>query len=211
MVMNHYLLLGLQVDADSQQIKAAYRRMAKRFHPDTNQGSEAAAELFRQLSEAYRVLTDAKLRTVYDAELRKKESAVQQREQAEKKVRQQAAQTAPAPPEPKQKFNHFLNSLLDALFEAPEHSLPQSAPKDRAPPQKKTAATLRKNPDFNFYYYLAMEKKAPPYSCGEDGVYRRSKPTSRQRVNNAATAFSRSPGVGLLVLVCSSLWSSLSP
>lgn len=205
MMMNHYLLLGLQTDADEGQIKTAYRRMAKRFHPDTNQGSEAAAELFRQLHEAYRVLTDPGLRTLYDAKLLAAQQQAAQRKQAEQKARR-AAQPRPAV-EPQQKFNRFLNSLLGALFEEPESATPQAKTRER-PAEKQTASQVRKQPDFNFYYYLAMEKPASPYSCGADGIYRRTKPTRAQRVNSPA-GFNRGPVV--LLLVCSALLSLFSP
>lgn len=208
MLMNHYLLLGLQADADQRQIKTAYRRMAKRFHPDTNRGSEAAAELFRQLNEAYRILTDPELRTAYDAKLAA-EQATQQSNHAEQKTKQKAAQKSRATGDPQQKFNHFLNSLLGALFETPVNPSPKTVSKAQAAPPKKVTTTLRQQPDFNFYYYLAMEKKSPPYTCGADGVYRRTTSSKSQRVNNAAS-FPRMPGGSLLILLCSSLWSFLN-
>ena len=206
MLMNHYLLLGLQSDADEGQIKHAYRRLAKRFHPDTNQGSEAAAELFRQLHEAYRVLTDPALRTLYDAKLLASEQQSAQRKQAEQQARQAAKRPAA---EPQQKFNRFLNSLLGALFEEPEPAVPQAKARER-PAAKRSAAQARKQPDFNFYYYLALEKQAPPYSCGTDGVYRRTKPTGSQRVNSAAAGFAKGSG-SLLLVFCCSLWNLFSP
>ena len=209
MLMNHYLLLGLQPDADAGQIKTAYRSMAKRFHPDTNQGSEAAAELFRQLNEAYRVLTDRELRTAYDAKLFAAEQAAQLRKRTQQKGRQATAQREKPTRDPQEKFNRFLNTLLDALLEEPESATPLAASRDR-PTQKKPPTNLRQQPDFDFYYYLAMEKKTPAYACGSDGVYRRAKSTKSQRVNNAAAGFSRVPGSGLLMILLSSLWGALN-
>lgn len=205
MLMNHYLLLGLSTDADRKQIKVAYRRMAKRFHPDTNRGSEAAAELFRQLNEAYRILTDSGLRTAYDAKLAAAENAAQQRRRAEQAAQQKAAQKSQSSDDPQQKFNRFLHSLLDALFEPTEDTSPKTAVSEPAAPAK-NSVPLRQQPDFNFYYYLAMEKKSPPYVKGGDGVYRRTKSTRAQRVNHPASGFSRFPGDSLLILLCSSLW-----
>jgi molecular chaperone DnaJ len=207
MLMNHYLLLGLPTDADAGQIKIAYRRMAKRFHPDTNQGSEAAAELFRQLHEAYRVLSDPALRTLYDAKLLAAEQLVAQCRQTEQQARQAAKRPAAAAVEPQQKFNRFLNTLLGALFEEPASVVPQAKARER-PVEGRADSQTRKQPDFNFYYYLAMEKKAPPYSCGADGVYRRNKPTRAQPVNRVA-GFPR--GGSLLLVFCSSLWNLFSP
>ena len=210
MLMNHYLLLGLQSDADQRQIKTAYRRMAKRFHPDTNQGSEAATELFRQLNEAYRILTNPALRNSYDLELSKEEQATQQRNNATKLAAEKAAKKGPAARDPQQKFNHFLNSLLDALFETPEPP-PGTSVRDRAPPRKKPATNTRRNPDFDFYYYLAVERKKPSYTCGDDGVYRRDKSSKAQKTGKAATGFAKAPGSHLLIIILSSLWGFLNP
>lgn len=191
MKLNHYQILGIPVDADARQIKAAYRSMAKRFHPDTNQGSEAAAELFRQLSEAYRVLGDEELRKSYDKNIS------QQRQTPPKEQPKAASRT-----NPQQKFNNFLYSVLGAILETPdEPSFVQ--PQSRAspsPPHKK----VRKKPDFDFYYYLAMERKNSAYSCGEDGIYRRSKP---KRAGPAKPGgFGRVPGSSFVLLLLTGLW-----
>ncbi len=69
MALNYYRLLGIPPDADQQRIKSVYRSLAKRFHPDANRGSEAAAELFRQVNQAYKVLSDPVTRANYDKKL----------------------------------------------------------------------------------------------------------------------------------------------
>lgn len=61
-----YSLLGVSPNADSTQLKKAYRRLAMKFHPDKNKGSEFAEEKFKEISQAYKVLSDKKLRKVYD-------------------------------------------------------------------------------------------------------------------------------------------------
>jgi len=61
-----YSLLGVSANADSSQLKKAYRRLAMKFHPDKNKGSENAEEKFKEISQAYHVLSDKKLRKVYD-------------------------------------------------------------------------------------------------------------------------------------------------
>jgi molecular chaperone DnaJ len=60
-----YAVLGLVRGADERQIKEAYRRLAKSFHPDVNRGDAHAAERFKQIAAAYRILSDPQLRAEY--------------------------------------------------------------------------------------------------------------------------------------------------
>ena len=61
-----YAVLGVSPTATADEIKKAYRRLAKQSHPDTNPGDAKAAERFKSLSEAYTVLGDATKRREYD-------------------------------------------------------------------------------------------------------------------------------------------------
>lgn len=62
----HYEILGVLKDALSEEIKSAYRRMARQFHPDQNPDNLEAAERFREINEAYVVLSDPAKRAEYD-------------------------------------------------------------------------------------------------------------------------------------------------
>ena len=53
-----YQILGVSRDADDKTIKSAYRRLAKKYHPDTNQGNKAAESRFKEVTEAYNILSD---------------------------------------------------------------------------------------------------------------------------------------------------------
>ena len=67
--MNHrdyYGVLGVPRDADGPRIKGAYRRLARRHHPDLNPGDHGAAERFKAIGEAYEVLSDPERRRQYD-------------------------------------------------------------------------------------------------------------------------------------------------
>ena len=61
-----YSLLGVPKDAKAAEIKKAYRRLARKNHPDVNPGDKSAEERFKKIQEAYDVLSDAKKRAVYD-------------------------------------------------------------------------------------------------------------------------------------------------
>src|SRR5215510_3223155 len=61
-----YKILGVKRDAKPDEIKKAYRRLARKYHPDVNPGDKAAEERFKQMSEAFDVLSDPKQRKVYD-------------------------------------------------------------------------------------------------------------------------------------------------
>ena len=65
--MDFYVLLGLAREARLGDIKRAYKRLARRFHPDINPGDRMAAAQFRQISEAYETLCDPDRRRRYDA------------------------------------------------------------------------------------------------------------------------------------------------
>jgi len=62
----YYDTLGVEPDASGTEIKKAYRRLAVEYHPDRNQGSKEAEEKFKQLAEAYNVLSDPDKRRLYD-------------------------------------------------------------------------------------------------------------------------------------------------
>jgi curved DNA-binding protein CbpA len=65
-VVNLYRILGISEYATDQQIRQAYRTLAKRYHPDVNPGDSRAAEKFREIASAYEVLSDPILRSNYD-------------------------------------------------------------------------------------------------------------------------------------------------
>jgi len=67
---SHYEVLGVARSADRDIIRAAYRVLAKRYHPDTTTGpKDKAAARFCKLQDAYEVLSDARRRAEYDAQL----------------------------------------------------------------------------------------------------------------------------------------------
>jgi molecular chaperone DnaJ len=63
---NYYAVLGVGRDADEAELKKAYRRLARMYHPDKNPGDKTAEERFKEINEAYAVLSDPDKRSRYD-------------------------------------------------------------------------------------------------------------------------------------------------
>lgn len=75
MAKNYYIILGVDRGANSNQIKHAYRRLAKQLHPDRSASRPADAEGFLEAKQAYDTLADADRRRRYDDELDRRESS----------------------------------------------------------------------------------------------------------------------------------------
>ena len=63
---DYYEVLGVAKDASEREIAKAYRKLAVKYHPDSNQGDEEASRNFKEAAEAYEVLNDATKRSRYD-------------------------------------------------------------------------------------------------------------------------------------------------
>ncbi|HOO90904.1 MAG TPA: molecular chaperone DnaJ [Syntrophales bacterium] len=63
---DYYATLGVEINAASDEIKVAYRKMALKYHPDRNPGDKASEEKFKEAAEAYEVLSDPRKREIYD-------------------------------------------------------------------------------------------------------------------------------------------------
>jgi molecular chaperone DnaJ len=63
---DYYDVLGIDRNADEKTIKKAYRKLAKKYHPDTNAGNPDATDKFKEVNEAYDILSDPKKKKMYD-------------------------------------------------------------------------------------------------------------------------------------------------
>jgi molecular chaperone DnaJ len=63
---DYYKTLGVERKATEDDIRKAYRRLARKYHPDLNPGDKAAEDRFKQVQEAYDILSDAKKRSMFD-------------------------------------------------------------------------------------------------------------------------------------------------
>lgn len=63
---DYYEILGIKKEASTDDVKKAYRRLARKYHPDLNPGDAAAEKKFKEINEAYEVLRDPKKRSEYD-------------------------------------------------------------------------------------------------------------------------------------------------
>src|ERR1700689_2819668 len=63
---DYYKILGAGKNATDEEIKKAYRKLARQYHPDRNPGDKAAEERFKQISQAHDVLSDSDKRKAYD-------------------------------------------------------------------------------------------------------------------------------------------------
>jgi DnaJ-class molecular chaperone len=73
-MINYYRVLGAKDFAAEADIKTAYRKLSKKFHPDVNDGDPFFEEKFKELQNAYENLIDASLRSIHDTKLRNQNS-----------------------------------------------------------------------------------------------------------------------------------------
>ncbi|TVR05174.1 MAG: J domain-containing protein [Phormidium sp. GEM2.Bin31] len=124
---DYYKILGVPRDASTEEIKRSYRRLARKYHPDMNPGDKSAEERFKDIGEAYNVLSDAAKRSQYDQFSR----FLNQKKAKRRPVARSPRSTAPADARFEQyaDFNSFLDDLLNRRPNA--RTAPQPPPGTR--------------------------------------------------------------------------------
>ncbi|HXM88004.1 MAG TPA: DnaJ domain-containing protein, partial [Candidatus Acidoferrum sp.] len=93
---DYYKTLGVDRKAKDSEIKSAYRKLARKFHPDVNPNNKEAETKFKQINEAYQVVSDPEKRKKYDELGADWEHGVSQEEMMRRYARQQSAAGAGA-------------------------------------------------------------------------------------------------------------------
>jgi curved DNA-binding protein len=141
-IRNYYELLGVKRDASADEIKQAFRQLARKYHPDLNPGDKSAEDKFKDISEAYEVLSDRSKRSQYDKftgfwrKNRTKAPASEPREPRDRSTEEE-------------EFGDDFNTFIDRLLGRKKES--SNSPRDRsvrteAPADRNPRANDRRNP-----------------------------------------------------------------
>ena len=124
---DHYKTLRISRQATQEDIKAAYRGLAKKYHPDKNQGNKAAEETFKEIQEAYSILSDPAKKHKYDLKLNygsqsaqpsNNNSSYSQRERAQQKRGQAQSNRTRTNPDARPESDRQTEFLYKACFAA---------------------------------------------------------------------------------------------
>ena len=128
---DNYKILGRHTTAATEEIKKAFRQLARKYHPDLHPGDKAAAEQFKRINEACQVLSDDSKRARYDLD-RKQQDKRQQTQQCRQHTQQQAAHTSSAKPDFSQAFSR--RAFEDAFFAGIQKPTAKDAGSDKKNP-----------------------------------------------------------------------------
>lgn len=109
---DYYQILNVKRDASGADVKSAYRRLARQYHPDLNPGNEQAAERFREVQEAYDVLGEESRRRRYDALGNNYSAGMDFKMPSNWASRPGAAPSGPAAEAPRSGFSEFFEMLF---------------------------------------------------------------------------------------------------
>lgn len=146
---DHYKILGIPHTASEKEIKSAYRSLARKYHPDVNQGNKESEQKFKEVTEAYSFLSDEKQRYLFDLSLgyvKINNEKLKQPQQPRRKP------TQPPPKKPEENktankkestFSDTFSTLFENIMKSGEQHLNKGKPKFTTdpPPEKKEKPT----------------------------------------------------------------------
>lgn len=137
---DYYEILGISKEATAEEIKRAYRALARQYHPDLNPGNKSAEEKFKLLGEAYEVLSDVDRRSQYEEYSRYwNQKGFKNWSRAGKRQRPGKSSTADAEYSAFEDFDNFVERLLKRHRGDDTPSARRAAPTPPSPPEQATA------------------------------------------------------------------------
>jgi len=135
---DYYKILGINASADKKEIKSAYRTLARKYHPDINQGNRLSEEKFKEIGEAYSILGDDAKKAQYDIlrglTQKKPNTSEQAKKQASEAYSEKKKPDEKKKNEPeKHPFGDAFSGFMDKIFEKPESKEPQKQQQDKKP------------------------------------------------------------------------------
>lgn len=202
-----YTLLNIDPTATRHEIRVAFRRLAKRYHPDLNKGDPQSAELFKEIHAAYRILSDKVQRKAYDEQRAQNRNQTEPKPQKAKAAKEPRARSEPVE-EPSHRFasvwRDFL-AWLDGLLRGPPAKSSVSSKKTQADTDPEPKA---KGASFAQALSEARNKSSPYVMC-EDGIIRKQDSVRRSKykpkqtwVSNPCGIPSARFGIFLLFVLC---------
>jgi len=136
---DYYKILGIDFSADKKEIKSAYRSLARKYHPDTNQGNKLSEDKFKEIGEAYSVLSDETRKAQYDLlkgiSPKKANTSEQAKKQASEAYSEQKKSAEKSTRETeKRPFGDVFSDFVDKVFEkgqTPKSKQPKEKPKEK--------------------------------------------------------------------------------
>lgn len=147
---DHYKILGIAHTASEKELKSAYRSLARKYHPDVNQGNKDSEEKFKEVTEAYSFLSDEKQRYLFDlAQGYKKINNDQQKQPQHQTKRNPTQAPSKKPDTSKEKpskdstFSDTFSNLFESIMKGGEQQQNKRKPSftTEPPPKKKEKAT----------------------------------------------------------------------
>jgi len=173
---DYYGILGVDPTASGAEVKRSFRQLARQYHPDLNPGDKVAEEKFKQIGEAYEILSDAARRAEYDKFATYWQTKQKSRpRQKKKRARAKAQNSTEVRFEQYADFNSFLDDLLNR--KTTRNAEPPPPPGSRVDPDRADAFEPRTSKAAYTVSQQARPRSSPPRSPNP----RQPRPQSRSQ------------------------------